>query len=453
LFTQAELDDMEPNSARMMEILIFVKVEEIDPIYLDASYYDAPEDAGAKAYHLLRNAMIELEYAAIAKVTTHNREYLVIIRARKEGLTLHTMFYRIEIRPVVQYGSTDKSEINEQEKSLTIRLIETLATHFKPQDFSDTCQQNLQKLLDAKAHGQKLSIVPHNAPGPVINPYGCLEGRLVEACNRNQGRADQPRPNSGKIAALCRSEESGAYEEDSQDWLTPIFPRRLGIVGRGISRIDLPHEFLGSRNRTGNGALYTRSDRCHYSGGAEARAIRSSTRLRPSNRTYTVRPKPDLGFRTKNGQIRLVPLPQVLIDALKTYVVMVPQRRLIFVNSQGGPEGHFLSKCKRIAVRAGLNCGHCVNKQRLSCKDHPVCAQWTLHKFRRTWATMNLLSGMPITLLQNYIGHSDLETLNRYLARISAKSDLAKQLADNMARMTNIQGTVAADMVADAIKV
>jgi hypothetical protein len=66
---------------------------------------------------------------------------------------------------------------------------------------------------------------------------------------------------------------------------------------------------------------------------------------------------------------------------------------------------------------------------------------------------MHLLNGMPMPLLQNYIGHSDMETLNRYLARISAKSDLAKQMADNMAKMTNVQGAVAADVMAETVKV
>jgi integrase/recombinase XerD len=171
------------------------------------------------------------------------------------------------------------------------------------------------------------------------------------------------------------------------------------------------------------------------------------------SRTYTVRPKTDLGFRTKNGKVRLVPLPQILIDALKTYVVMVPQRRLIFVNTEGNAEGHFLYKCKQIAFEAGLNCGYCVNKKLLSCASHPVCSKWSLHKFRRTYATLNLLAGMPITVLQNYIGHSDLETLNRYLAHVSAKSDLAKQMVENMARMIQVQGTVAADVMAETVKV
>ena len=98
LFTEEELEKIEPESARTMEILEFVKVDEIDPLYFDASYYVAPEEAGARAYHLLLEAMKKSGYAGIAKVTMHSREYIVIIRAGRNGLTLHTMFYSNEIR-------------------------------------------------------------------------------------------------------------------------------------------------------------------------------------------------------------------------------------------------------------------------------------------------------------------------------------------------------------------
>ena len=179
LFSEAELEEAEPESARTMEILEFVKVEEIDPLYFDASYYAAPEDVGAKAYHLLLDAMIESGYAAIAKVTMHSRENIVIVRPRKEGLTIHTMFYQNEIRPAAEYGSTDKSEIKEQEKALAMRLIESLATHFKPEKFHDAYQENLQKLIEAKAHGQKLSIVPPSAKAPVIDLMEALKKSLA----------------------------------------------------------------------------------------------------------------------------------------------------------------------------------------------------------------------------------------------------------------------------------
>jgi integrase/recombinase XerD len=171
-------------------------------------------------------------------------------------------------------------------------------------------------------------------------------------------------------------------------------------------------------------------------------------------RTYTVQPKKDLGFRVKNGKVRCVPLPIEVIEALKTYLVMTGSRRLIFTNAKGtGPEGHFLYRCKQIAHKAGLNCGHCINKQGKSCKDYAVCAKWSLHKFRRTFATINLLNGVPITQIQYFIGHSDLTTLNRYLARISAKSDLAKQMSENMVKWVGKSGAAAADMMAERVKV
>jgi DNA end-binding protein Ku len=178
LFTDEELEEAEPESARTMEIIEFVKVDEIDPLYFDASYYAAPEPAGAKAYHLLLEAMIESGYAAIAKVTMHSRENIVIIRPRKEGLTIHTMFYQNEIRPAVEYGSTDKSEVREQEKALAMRLIESLATNFQPDKFHDAYQQNLQSLIEAKAHGKKLSVVPRAATAPVVDLMEALKKSL-----------------------------------------------------------------------------------------------------------------------------------------------------------------------------------------------------------------------------------------------------------------------------------
>lgn len=201
LFTDDELEEAEPESARTMEILEFVKVEEIDPLYFDASYYAAPEAAGAKAYHLLLDAMLESGYAAIAKVTMHSRENIVIIRPRKEGLTIHTMFYQNEIRPAVEYGNTDKGEVKEQEKALAMRLIESLATHFQPEKFQDAYQQNLQSLIEAKAHGKKLSVVPRAAKAPVID--------LMEALKKSLSAKLSPGPERPALRAAPRRVESG----------------------------------------------------------------------------------------------------------------------------------------------------------------------------------------------------------------------------------------------------
>jgi DNA end-binding protein Ku len=161
LFSEDELDKIEPESARVMEILEFVKVDEIDPLYFDASYFAAPEPAGAKGYRLLVDAMIKSGYAGIAKVTMHNREYIVIIRARENGLTIHTMFYTNEIRQPAESGA-DKFEIKEQERSLASQLIETLAGRFQPEKYHDTYQEGLRTLIEAKAKDQDvIAAVPN----------------------------------------------------------------------------------------------------------------------------------------------------------------------------------------------------------------------------------------------------------------------------------------------------
>jgi site-specific recombinase XerD len=166
-----------------------------------------------------------------------------------------------------------------------------------------------------------------------------------------------------------------------------------------------------------------------------------------TNRTFRIDEKTYDGkaVRIKNRKGRTVPIPQILAVALTRWQDMPDtrfslldgprpkngDRQLIFTNGNGGPEGHFLYQLKQIALRAGLNCGNCVTGSyddffniisgtEQSCKDSACCEQWTLHKFRRTWATFHLWNGVPITTLQAWIGHSDLTTLNRYVAHINA---------------------------------
>jgi DNA end-binding protein Ku len=186
LFSEEELKAVEPESSRTMEILEFVKLDEVDPLYFDASYYAAPEDVGAKAYHLLLDAMLESGYAGIAKVTMYGRENIVIIRAHKTGLTLHTMFYASEIREAGEYGSTDKSEIKDQERVLAKQLIQNLASHFKPEKYHDTYQENLRKVIEAKANGQKITVVPGVSKAPVVDLMDALKKSLAKPAPAEQ---------------------------------------------------------------------------------------------------------------------------------------------------------------------------------------------------------------------------------------------------------------------------
>ncbi|MGA7921132.1 MAG: Ku protein [Candidatus Acidiferrales bacterium] len=183
LFSKEELDEIEPESAQSMEILNFVKAEEIDPVYFDASYYAEPAEAGVRAYTLLLDAMRKTGYAGIAKVTMHGRENIVIIRARENGFTLHTMFYNNEVRAVSEV-SIPKGEVKPEESKLAMQLIESLAAPFDPEQYSDAYQQELEKLIEAKAHGQKLTVVPKAKHEPVVDLMAALKKSLSEGASQ-----------------------------------------------------------------------------------------------------------------------------------------------------------------------------------------------------------------------------------------------------------------------------
>jgi DNA end-binding protein Ku len=179
LFSEEELDKIEPPSARVMEILEFVKLSEMDPLYFDSSYYLSPEDAGLKAYHLLMKAMEESGHAAIAKLTMHQREHIVIIRPGTNGLTLHTMFYSNEIR-AAEALPTDKVELKEQEKNLARQLIQSLAVSWEPQKFRDEYHENLRAMIDAKLKGKEVTEITQPHMAPVIDLMEALKKSLAE---------------------------------------------------------------------------------------------------------------------------------------------------------------------------------------------------------------------------------------------------------------------------------
>jgi integrase/recombinase XerD len=143
-------------------------------------------------------------------------------------------------------------------------------------------------------------------------------------------------------------------------------------------------------------------------------------------KTYTVRGKPDEGFTVKNHESRTIPIPDTLAAALKARRKSNPSARWIFVNEAGVPDNHFLRKLKRIALRAGVNCGQCRTKVtkgkyttkkqvEVSCATDPVCEHIYLHRFRKTCATRWQEAGVPIRTIQHYLGHKNLETTALYL--------------------------------------
>src|SRR5215472_10490075 len=209
-----EIKKVAPKTAKVMEILEFVKADQVDPIYLESSYYMAPEEGGEKPYALLFEALRETKYYGVAKVAMHNREHIVILRPTGKGVVLHTMFYADEIRQVEEFR-TDTSVVKEKELGLAKMLIESLLSEFEPEKYSDNYRGNLQKMIQAKLEGQNVVETPAPHIAPVID--------IMEALKR--GLAEQKKPVGQATAAVADAEVEAEAEPATKK-------RRRSNVGR-----------------------------------------------------------------------------------------------------------------------------------------------------------------------------------------------------------------------------
>src|ERR1700682_4029812 len=103
-----DIKKMAPGTAKVMEILEFVKSTEVDPIYFESSFYMAPDTAGEKPYALLFDTLKKTGYVGVAKIAMHNREHIVIFRPGATGLMMHTMYFANAVRKVEEFR-TDTS--------------------------------------------------------------------------------------------------------------------------------------------------------------------------------------------------------------------------------------------------------------------------------------------------------------------------------------------------------
>jgi DNA end-binding protein Ku len=175
-----EIKQIEPKTAKNMEILEFVKATDVDPVYFDSSYYMMPEEAGRRPYALLSKALEESKYVGIAKLTMHNREYTVFLRPHEGGLMLHTMYYEEEVRKVEGFGAPDV-DLKDGEVKVAHQLIEALATAWEPEKFKDDFQENLKNLIQTKLEGGKIvEVEKPKKVAPVVDLIAALKQSLAQ---------------------------------------------------------------------------------------------------------------------------------------------------------------------------------------------------------------------------------------------------------------------------------
>src|ERR1700693_1344064 len=194
-----DIKKVAPKTAKVMEIQEFVKAGDVDPVYLESSYYMAPDEGGEKPYALLFEALKETKYYAVAKIAMHNREHIVIVRPGERGMVLHTMYYADEVRRTEEFR-TDTTKVSEREMNLAKMLVESLAAEFEPEKYHDSYRDNLRKMIEAKVEGHKVVETPEPHIAPVID--------IMEALKKSL-EARKP-PKTATTAAGSSSEEESA---------------------------------------------------------------------------------------------------------------------------------------------------------------------------------------------------------------------------------------------------
>ncbi|HEY6271046.1 MAG TPA: Ku protein [Terriglobales bacterium] len=175
-----EIKKVAPKTAKTMEVLEFVKEAEVDPIYLESSYYMSPEEGGEKPYALLFEALRQSAYVGVAKIAMHNREHIVILRPGERGILLHTMYYPDEIRQVEEFR-TDTSTVKPKELELAKTLVASLEAPFEPDKYKDNYRENLMAMIKAKIEGKEvIAVAEPTHKAPVIDILEALKMSLAE---------------------------------------------------------------------------------------------------------------------------------------------------------------------------------------------------------------------------------------------------------------------------------
>jgi DNA end-binding protein Ku len=198
--TKDEMAALAPEKTRAIEVLDFVDLEEIDPIYFDSPYYLGPAEGAEKAYSLLVQAMEQSGKVAIARFVFRNKEHLAALRPSSGVLTLTTMRFADEVVPPAELDDvlpSEKPKVGKKEVEMAEQLIDSLTSEFDPSAYRDEYREQLLSLIERKAEGKDVLTAPTpEEPEPTAAPD--LMSALEESIAAVKGKGDGKAPKAAK---------------------------------------------------------------------------------------------------------------------------------------------------------------------------------------------------------------------------------------------------------------
>ena len=212
IISDAELQALDPTASRTIEIEEFVDLDQIDPVFYDAAYLVAPDQATVKPYALLAKAMEDSNKVAVARFVMRTKQYLAAIRPVDGRLMLSTMVYADELNDpteIPELAAVAGIELAEKELAMARQLIDSLDGEFAPEQFHDTHRQQILELIDRKASGatEVVTAVPEEASGKVVDLMSALEASVAAA-----KAARRRHPSKGEGEAADGADDAAADE-------------------------------------------------------------------------------------------------------------------------------------------------------------------------------------------------------------------------------------------------
>jgi DNA end-binding protein Ku len=192
---EADLESVALQRSQSIEILRFVKLEDVDPVYFDRTYYLSPAaaDAARRPYVLLLRAMQETGMAAVGKFVLWGKENLCLIRAQGDTLALELLFFADDVRAKDEIEDAVQAvELKDAELSLAEQVINSLVGEWNPVDFENEYRRDLRAMLEAKLSGERIARPEPVAETPVID--------LMEALRRSVAEVQGGKPKKTKAA-------------------------------------------------------------------------------------------------------------------------------------------------------------------------------------------------------------------------------------------------------------